>query len=108
MKTATPAEDLYEDFLGEIGGIGAVIQNAREKRVDGLVVVRDKPRECLFRAGSKFSNKSRFLGLEGNRAGKIAHGEVRLQFSASHLTATLRLFGISQFCVLRRSDAGFR
>jgi hypothetical protein len=45
------------------------------------VEVRDKPRKRFLRAGFKFLDKSRFLGLKRERADKIAHGETCLQFS---------------------------
>ena len=44
------------------------------------MVVRDQPGERLLGAGSQFLNESRLLRLERERTGKIAHGEVRLQF----------------------------
>ena len=45
------------------------------------MVARDKPRKGLFGAGLELLDQSRLFGLERKRAGKIAHGEVRLQIS---------------------------
>ncbi len=44
------------------------------------MVVRDQPGKRLLGAGSQFFNESRLIRLERQRTGKIAHGEVRLQF----------------------------
>ena len=54
VKTADAAEDLDENFLGEVGSVGAVAHGARQQRINRLMVVRDQPGKRLFRAGSKF------------------------------------------------------
>ena len=82
VKAAYSAKDLNEDFLSKVGGVGAVAHGARQQRINGLMVMRDQPRKRLLGAGSQFFNESRLFGLERQRASKIAHGEVRLQFSA--------------------------
>src|SRR6202035_3569268 len=64
-----------------IGGIGAVLHRTREERVDGLVVARDEPRKRRLRTCAQLGYESGFFGLNRQRAGDIAHGEVRLQTS---------------------------
>ena len=81
-ETAHAAENLDEDFLGQVGSIGAVLHGARQQRKNRLMVARDKPRKRFLRAGPQLRDQSRFFGLERQRAGKIAHGEVRLQISS--------------------------
>jgi hypothetical protein len=44
------------------------------------MVARDQPRKCFLGAGSKLVDQSRLFRLDRQRAGYIAHGEVRLQF----------------------------
>ena len=45
-----PAENLHEDFLGQIGSVGAVMHGARQQRVNRLVIARDQPGKSLLRA----------------------------------------------------------
>jgi len=80
MKISYPTEDLHKNFLSQVGGLGAILHRARQQRVDGLVVTRDQPRKCFLRAGLKIRYQCPLFGLERQRAGNIAHGEVRLHF----------------------------
>ena len=66
------------------------------RSVNWLVVARDKPRKGFFRAGPQLRNESRFVGLERQRAGNIAHGEVRLQISVLPHYLNDRTLGICQ------------
>src|SRR5215472_876831 len=88
METANASKDLHEYFLGEVRSIGAVVQRACKKRVDRLVVARDQPGKCFFRACLEFRDQSGFVGLDRKRADEISHGEIRLQFSSPHITAS--------------------
>src|ERR1035437_3981459 len=88
VKAPHAPEDLDEDFLGQVGGIGPVMHGPRQQRVNRLVVVRYQPRKGFFRAGPEFINESRLVRLERERAGNIAHGEVRLHSESSHDNAT--------------------
>ena len=47
MEAADVAEDLDEDILGDVGGVGRVLQAARDLGVKGLVVSRDQFGEGL-------------------------------------------------------------
>ena len=96
VKATHPPENLHEDFLGEVGGICAVLNGARQQRVNWLVVARDQPRESLLGAGLQFRNQSCLFGLEGQRTGKIAHGEVRLHISILPPYRIRSKFGISK------------
>ena len=66
VKTAHSPEDLHKDFLGQVGGVGAVLHGARQQRVDRLVVARDQPRKSLLGAGPQFRDQSRLFGLEAS------------------------------------------
>jgi hypothetical protein len=90
VKTAYSAEDLYENFLSEIGCVRGITHRARQQGVYGMMVARNQPGKRLVRASSELFDESRFIRLEREssdvtgsgkiRSGKIAHGEVRLQF----------------------------
>jgi hypothetical protein len=81
VKVAHSPENLHEDFLGHIGSIGTVLHGAGQEGIYRLVEACDEPRKSLLRAGSKFRNQGRLIGLKRQRAGNITHGEVRLQLS---------------------------
>ena len=81
VKTVDAAKDLDENFLGQVGGVGLVAHRAREQRINRLMVVCDQPGKRLLRTRPQLCHESRFVGLERECAGKIAHGEVRLQVS---------------------------
>jgi hypothetical protein len=87
MKAAYAAEDFYKYFLREIGSVGPVLHCAGQEGKNGLVIAGNQPRKRLFGAGLQFRNEGRLFGLERQRAGHVAHGEIRLQFLPSHLTA---------------------
>src|ERR1700690_1459126 len=81
MKTADAAKDFDKYFLGQVGSIGLVAKGAREQRINWLGIVCDQPGESLLRTPPQLFDQSRFVGLERECAGNVAHGEVRLQFS---------------------------
>jgi hypothetical protein len=51
------------------------------------VEARDQPRKRFLRTGLKLRDQCRFFGLQRQRAGYVAHGEVRLHSVSSHITA---------------------
>ena len=48
MKAVHTPEDFDKNFLGEIGGIGAIEDGARQQRIDRLMVARNQPGECFL------------------------------------------------------------
>src|SRR5579875_966627 len=79
MKALHAAEDLHEDFLRKVGSVGAIAKRARQQRENWLMIACDQPRKRFFRAGPQLFDKSCFFGMERQRAGDIAHDEIRLQ-----------------------------
>jgi hypothetical protein len=61
MKVTHTTEYFDEDFLCHVGGIGAVVQHPRKKRVNGLVIVRNQPRKGFFRACLKLRDQCGFF-----------------------------------------------
>src|SRR5208283_5513252 len=53
VESADVAEDLEEDLLGDVGGVGGVLQAARDQRVERLVVLVDQLGEGLLGAALK-------------------------------------------------------
>src|ERR1035441_8572602 len=96
MKAAHAPEDLYKNFLGQVGSGVAVLHGARQQRVDGLMEARDQPRKGFLGAGLKLCYESRLFGFKGQRTGKIAHGEVRLHSRVLPLYRNRSKLGICQ------------
>ena len=69
VEIAHPAEDLDEDFLGEVRGIGTIVHGAREERIDGLVVTGDEPGEGLLGTSAQLDYEGRLLRPKRQRAG---------------------------------------
>ena len=69
MEAADAAEDLDEDFLGDVGGVGGVVEAARDQRVERLMILRDEDRKCLLGAGLEVGDKGRIFCRDANRAG---------------------------------------
>lgn len=51
MKAADAAKDLDEDFLGDVGGIGRIVEAAGDERVERLVILGNQDGECVLGAG---------------------------------------------------------
>lgn len=51
VEAANIAEDFNEDFLGDIGGVGGVLQAARNERVKRLRILTDEYGKRFFRTG---------------------------------------------------------
>ena len=83
MESADVAEDLEEDFLGDVGGVGGVLQAARNEGVERLRVLGDEEREGLFGALLESRDERRVLNAETDRACEIAHPRARLHSGVS-------------------------
>ena len=81
VEAAYAAKYLDENFLRQIRSLVAVLHRPRQQRVDRLMVARDEPRKRFFGTCLQFLDECCFFGLNRQRAGQIAHGEVRLHFS---------------------------
>ena len=68
MEAANAAEDLDEDFLGDVGGVGGVIEAARNQRIERLMILRDEDGKRLFGAGLEVGYKSCIFCPDANRA----------------------------------------
>ena len=78
VEAADVAEDLDEDFLGDVGGVGRVLQATGDDGVDGLVILRNELRKRPFRAGLQLFNQSCFVTRDCNGACEISHYAARL------------------------------
>ena len=52
------AEDLDEDLLGDVGGVGRVAEVARDQRVDRMAVLRDEQGKGLLGAGLQLRDEA--------------------------------------------------
>src|SRR5580698_11295080 len=68
------AKDLDEDFLGSIRSIGGIVEDTVNQTVNWLVIVRDEPRERLFRPGLQFGHDGGFFGADSYRTCEFTQG----------------------------------
>ncbi len=78
MKAADIAEDLDEDLLRDIGGVGRVLQAADDQRIDGLVILGDQLRKRLLGAGLELGYKGCLFARDGQCARQMVHCCARL------------------------------
>ncbi len=78
VKAADIAEDFNENLLRNIGGIGRVLQTARNQRIERLVILRDELGEGRFGSGSQLCNESSLFARQINHARQITHCAARL------------------------------
>ncbi len=64
VEVLDAAEDFDEDVLHGVGGVGRVVHHAIDKAIDGLMIVRDQPRERLFGAGLQLGHYRMTLRCE--------------------------------------------
>ena len=69
VEAANAAEDLDEDFLGDVGGVGGVVEAAGDQRVERLMILRDEQSERLLGAGLEVGDKSCIFCGDADRAG---------------------------------------
>ena len=69
MKAANAAKDLDEDFLGDVGGVGRIVEAARNQRIDRLMILRDEEGKRRLGAGFKIGYKSSIFCRNAYRAG---------------------------------------
>ena len=63
------AEDLDEDFLGDIGGVGRVAQAAGDEGVERTAVLGDEQSEGLLGAGLEVRDEALLVCPDADRAG---------------------------------------
>ena len=68
VELANAAEDLDEDFLGDVGGVGGVVEAAADEGVEGLMVLGDEQAEGLFGAGFEVGDERCLFGSNAYRA----------------------------------------
>ena len=78
MEAANAAEDLEKDILRDVGGVGGILQAARDQRVELLVVSVDQLRKGLLGAALKLGHKGGFIARKANRDRQIIHCYARL------------------------------
>ena len=78
VEAANAAEDLDEDFLGDVGGVGRVVEAARDQRIERLMILRDENGERVLGAGLEVGYKSSIFGGDANCAREMAHYHARL------------------------------
>ena len=61
VEAADAAEDLDEDFLGDVGGVGGIVQAAGDEGVERLVVLGDEQGEGLLGAGLEVGDEGCLL-----------------------------------------------
>ncbi len=79
---ADGAEDLEEDVLGDVGGVGRVVEAAGDEGVERLVVVGDEQGEGVFGAGFELGHEGGVFRSEADRTCQIAHCCSRLHSGA--------------------------
>src|SRR5580692_5629038 len=73
IKVLHAAKHLEKDFLGSIGGIGGIGNQAVNQAVDGLVKLTNQPSVGFLRSGLQFSHERRFLLPDSNGSREITH-----------------------------------
>src|SRR5713226_3340161 len=66
-----PPEDLEENFLRGVGGIGWIRYNAINQAIDRLVELANQPGVCLLRTRLQFGHDGGFLGPNTYRSCEI-------------------------------------
>ena len=67
VELADAAEDLDEDFLGDVGGVGGVVEAAADEGVEGLVILGDEHAEGLLGAGLEVGDERCLFGSNAYR-----------------------------------------
>ena len=77
------AEDLDEDLLGDVGGVGWVAQAAGDEGVDGVAVLGDEQGKGLLRAGFQVRDEALLVCPDADSARQIAHCRPRFYFATA-------------------------
>src|SRR5215469_15694156 len=95
VKAPYAAENLDEDLLRDVGGIGRISQTASNKRVQRLMILRDENGKRLLVAGLQVGNECRVFSPYANRAGQISQECARLHPGVLYTTTFLKPVQIS-------------
>src|SRR5580658_702792 len=92
VKSANPAVNLDEDILGQVSRVRWIGNGARYQAVNGLVIFRDQPCECLLRTGFQFRDNPGFFRGYTEDAGDISQSNAYLHAKVLHtITGSVRL-----------------